>query len=104
LGVPVVLTSARNGEGIPELLDVLDKMIRGEIAAQPLQIRYSPALEERIAALEPQVRHVLGDAYPSRWIALRLLDGDESLLSALKEKLTAPREEVSGYEPVRASI
>ncbi|MFO7262534.1 MAG: iron transporter FeoB [Bacillaceae bacterium G1] len=104
LGVPVVLTSARNGEGIPELLDVLDGMVRGTIETQPLQVRYSPALEERIAALEPQVRNLLGDAYPSRWIALRLLDGDESLLAALKQKLTAPHEEVSGYEPIRASI
>lgn len=104
LGVPVVLIAARNGEGIPELLDVLDKMVRGEITTTPLQIRYSPAIEERIAALEPHVRQVLGDSFPSRWIALRLLDGDESLLAALKEKLTSPREEVSDFAPVRASI
>ncbi|OJF17036.1 MAG: iron transporter FeoB, partial [Bacillaceae bacterium G1] len=102
LGVPVVLTSARNGEGITELLDVLDKMVRGEIATAPIQIRYDADVEERIAALEPQVRQVLGDAFPSRWIALRLLDGDESLLTALKENLTAPQEEVRDFGPVRA--
>lgn len=104
LGVPVVLISARNREGIEELLDTLDSMVRGQITTQPVQIQYGPELEERIAALEPKVRQLVGSEYPSRWIALRLLDGDESLLSALKERLTRPTQEVPGYEPVRASI
>ncbi len=104
LGVPVVLAAARNGEGIPELLDTLDKMVRGEITTAPLQIRYSEDVEQRIAALEPSVRNVLGDAFPSRWIALRLLDGDDALLTALKKHLSSPREEVKRYAPIRASI
>lgn len=104
LGVPVVLISARNREGIEELLDTLDSMVRGQITTQPVRIQYGPELEERIAALEPKVRQLVGSAFPSRWIALRLLDGDESLLSALKERLTRPAQEVPGYEPVRVSI
>jgi len=104
LGVPVVPISARNREGIEELLDTLDSMVRGQITTQPVQVQYGPELEERIAALEPKVRQLVGSEFPSRWIALRLLDGDESLLSALKERLTRPAQEVPGYEPVRVSI
>ncbi len=104
LGVPVALISARNREGFDELLNTLDKMIRGQISTHPVQIRYSPALEERIAALEPLVQQLVGSEYPSRWIALRLLDGDESLLKALKEKLAHPSREVTFYEPVRVGF
>ncbi|AGT31795.1 iron transporter FeoB [Geobacillus genomosp. 3] len=85
LGVPVVPVSARNREGIDALLDAVEAMAQGRISTTPLSIRYSPEIEQGIARLLPFVTDMVGDTYPARWIALRLLDGDASLLQALKQ-------------------
>jgi small GTP-binding protein len=84
LGVPVLTISARNGEGIDELLKTIDLMVKGKIKTNPIKIQYSPDIEEKIAKLIPLVTKLFGTEYPARWVALRLLDGDHSLLDALK--------------------
>lgn len=84
LGVPVVAISARNEIGIEALLDQIERVATGAVHPEPLRITYSDEIEQGIAALLPMVEQTLGSAYPSRWIALRLLDGDDSLLASLK--------------------
>lgn len=78
--------SARNKEGIDELLETIARMVHGEIQTKPTKISYSRTIEEKIAKLLPLVKEVIGDEYPARWIALRLLDGDTSLLHALQSQ------------------
>ncbi len=98
LGVPVIKISARNKQGINLLLDTLDRMIDREITTSPYRIEYSKEIEEKISALIPSIEKVVGDDIPNRWLALRLLDGDESLLAAyLKKK---EREEEGGVSYV----
>lgn len=41
---------------------------------------------------------LFGDQYPARWIALRLLDGDEKLLIKLQEQLHIRQNEVEANE------
>ncbi|KIQ93822.1 Ferrous iron transport protein B [Anoxybacillus thermarum] len=84
LGVPVVPLAARNKEGIEELLETIARMVHGEIKTTPLAVSYSRAIEEKITKLLPLVKEVVGEEYPARWVALRLLDGDTSLLHALQ--------------------
>ncbi|WP_026678470.1 FeoB small GTPase domain-containing protein [Fictibacillus gelatini] len=99
LGVPVVKISARNKTGINELLETLDQMADGKIATNPIQVTYSNDIEEKIAQLEPLVQRAVGDAFPARWVALRLLDGDKSFLNALKKRQNGVQKEVAvhGY-------
>ncbi|NNV06239.1 FeoB small GTPase domain-containing protein [Geobacillus sp. C56-T2] len=97
LGVPVVPISARNKEGIDTLVDTVDAMVRGRIKTNPLSIRYSSDIEQGIARLIPRIRETVGDAYPARWIALRLLDGDTSLLAALKQPPQRDTKEEGAY-------
>ncbi|UOQ44525.1 50S ribosome-binding GTPase [Halobacillus salinarum] len=85
LGVPVILMSAREKTGIIQLLKTMDKMIDGKISTSPYQIKYNDELEEKIEALLPKVEELCGDIMPSRWLALRLLDGDTQLIKALKD-------------------
>lgn len=87
LGVPVVAISARNKIGIEALLDQVERVATGRFTAQPLHITYNAEIEQGIAALIPLVEQTIGDKYPSRWIALRLLDGDDSLLTSLKANM-----------------
>ncbi|MGW8283139.1 MAG: ferrous iron transporter B, partial [Gemmatimonadota bacterium] len=85
LGVPVVPTVARTGEGIPELRDAIYRVASGETATRPFRITdYPPELEAAVGALVP----VIEEAYPelpnSRWVALRLLNKDERVEEAVR--------------------
>lgn len=93
LGVPVIKISARNKVGINLLLDTIDRMIEGEITTTPYRIKYSDEIEEKISTLTPYIEEIVGSEIPVRWLALRLLDGDESLLSAFYEKKKREKEE-----------
>ncbi|KWX80644.1 FeoB small GTPase domain-containing protein [Paenibacillus jilunlii] len=84
LGVPVAAISARGKIGIEALLDQIERVATGAFTAQPLRISYSDEIEQGIAELIPMVEQIVGSRYPARWIALRLLDGDDSLLHSLK--------------------
>lgn len=86
LGVPVIKISARNKLGINLLLDTIDRMIEGKITTTPYRIKYSDEIEEKISTLTPFIEEIVGDDIPLRWLALRLLDGDESLLTAYYKK------------------
>ncbi len=85
LGVPVVKISARNKTGIKELLDVVHEMAKGNVPTDPFRITYSDEIETKIEELAPKVRNMIGDEFPIRWISLRLLDGDESILNSLND-------------------
>ena len=87
LGVPVIGTSARSGKGLGELMDAVYEITQKEVINAPLQITYDVLIEEAINILEPDLREVLMDKINSRWAALKLLEGDETLLKALHKYL-----------------
>ena len=98
LGVPVVKISARNKQGINTLLDTVDRLLKGNIQTKPYRLTYRPEIEEQNNKLESSVKELLGQDYPSRWMALRLLDGDDALLKKLHEKIKSKGSEVKPYE------
>ncbi|MGM9522667.1 MAG: ferrous iron transport protein B [Oscillospiraceae bacterium] len=81
LGVPVVGTNARRGKGFSKL--------REEIRTFPdspphtFRIHYSDELEQAVAPLEMRLWNLLGGRLSERWTALRLLEGDQHLMSSL---------------------
>lgn len=85
LGVPVVGTAARSGEGLADLLDTVGRVINGKLRPKPNPVKYPREIEEGIARLEPGIREVLGDNINSRWVALRLLEGDRTLAESLEQ-------------------
>ena len=92
LGVPVVATNARKGEGLEKLKDKIELMQKGP-SIPPMRIRYTRAIEEAVGILEPVVSERLksGEKTPSaRWVALKLLEGDESLTGTLEKSLKLP--------------
>ncbi|MGF9714022.1 MULTISPECIES: FeoB small GTPase domain-containing protein [Paenibacillus] len=84
LGVPVVKISARKKEGIQSLKSSIYDVVSGNIVPKPRQILYREEIENRIRAIESEIRNLLGDSYPSRWMALRILEGDQSILDAME--------------------
>jgi len=89
LGVPVVKISARNKKGFPMLLDTIERIVTGKIECHPVQMRYPDEIEEKINKIEPKVREIVGSHISSRWVSLRLLDGDETLLNEISNRLLA---------------
>jgi Fe2+ transport system protein B len=84
LGIPVVPTAARRGEGFPELLQALSDVATGRVVCRPYRIQSeAPALKESVAALTQRIQAQYPGLPNARWVALRLLDGDERMARAL---------------------
>jgi ferrous iron transport protein B len=83
LGVPVVGTAAGRGAGLDALMDAVARMAAGEERQACVAVRYLAPIEHALAQIEPLVAQRLGNTLPARWAALRLLEGDEKLLSVL---------------------
>ncbi|HHU90485.1 MAG TPA: ferrous iron transport protein B [Clostridiaceae bacterium] len=86
LGIPVVGTCARNGKGLYELMDEVYNLTSKKSLKANYIIKYDKPIEEAIAILEPSVRELIGD-FNSRWIALKLLDGDKVLINSINQFL-----------------
>jgi ferrous iron transport protein B len=82
LGVPVVLCAARSGIGVDKLKETAVKVAAGEITPKPVPVKYDDKVEELIKILLPEYKDTTADI-SVRWMALRMLDGDEKLLSAM---------------------
>lgn len=85
LGVPVVPTAARYGRGMDELIRMVDEVATGRTKCRPKRLRQrSPALKEAVSSLVEKLRALYPDLPNARWVALRLLDGDERIAEALR--------------------
>jgi ferrous iron transport protein B len=85
LGVPVVPTSARFRQGIPELLQALSEVATGKVVCQPHRLKNEPpALKKAVAELVAQLEAAFPGLPNARWVALRLLDGDQRLIEAVE--------------------
>lgn len=87
LGVPVVPASARRQEGIRELLQVIHDIASGEVMPRPHRVRstHNPALDTALNRLIVRIESVFPGLPNARWVALRLLDGDEQIERAIRD-------------------
>lgn len=91
LGVPVVGTAARSGEGLDELKDAVFDVATGERKVFGTKIKYNSNLEKAITKLENIIEDskLFDDktfSYLSkRFLALRLIDCDKKLDNSIKE-------------------
>jgi ferrous iron transport protein B len=85
LGIPVVPTSARYNKGIPELIQTISELANGKIICRPHRIKNIPKnIEQALEKLSLEIEKVYPDIPNSRWIALRLLEGDRNIIETLK--------------------
>ena len=86
LGVPVVGASARSRRGLDHLMASLAQVIEAD-APEPNCVVYPDAVETAVAKLVPILRADCPPQIPPRWLALRLIDGDDSIRAALRTHL-----------------
>jgi Fe2+ transport system protein B len=85
LGVPVVPASARYGTGLPELLQAISGVASGRIACRPHRLETEPAaIKPALAELVTQLKAAFPDLPNPRWVAMRLLGGDKTIVDALR--------------------
>ncbi|MCR1898955.1 ferrous iron transport protein B [Irregularibacter muris] len=87
LGIPVVGTTARSGQGLEELKDTVEKVALGKIETKPIKISYPKDLEKAVEEVEIYINDVVDHKINSKWAALRLMDGDQALLASMKDYL-----------------
>lgn len=83
LRVPVVGTAARIGEGIEDLKEALWQVATQSTPGEPAPVRYSPEVEEAVQELSSALKAVANGPLNRRWLALRLLDGNPSILAGI---------------------
>ncbi|MBC5737137.1 ferrous iron transporter B [Lawsonibacter faecis] len=101
LGVPVVGAAAARGEGLDALMDAVATLTADPEPPAPMEVRYLASIERAAAVLVPLLRERLGGRLPERWVALRLLDDDPSLLDALADTLDC---DLRADEAVQAAV
>lgn len=85
LGVPVVPTAARQGEGIPALLAAIDEVASGKTVCRPYRVKSEPPeLKRGIEELTATLRQAYPGLQNTRWVALRLLEGDPRIIQAVE--------------------
>jgi len=91
LGVPVVPMSATHGVGVPELLETVERMARGELPYTPRLPQIRPDHREVLETLEERIAGYVPEPYPREWVALKLLEGDTEVTQMMRAALPPER-------------
>lgn len=87
LKIPVIGTSAVKGTGLSELMDAILGLSTNKTTPNTLNILYEECIETAISKVECTVKSLLENKLNSRWVSLKLIEGDKSLLSAINKYL-----------------
>jgi len=86
LGVPVIPTAARQGKGIPQLLQAIHEVALGIYPCKPYRLKTdNPQLKAAIDTLVEKIHAAFPQLPNARWVAIRLLDGDERIAEAIRK-------------------
>ena len=83
--MPVVSGIARSKVGVDELLDAAHRVATGERPTTPFRaVQHTPAVEQAVGTLSDVVRTTFPTVSSSRWVAERLLNVDEAVMTAVQ--------------------
>ncbi len=83
LGVPVIGTTARKKNSLEKLMQAVHDLLNNSKGTETVKIEYVPDIENAISQLQPVLFQKYGSKINSRWLAIRLLDFDETLAKSL---------------------
>jgi ferrous iron transport protein B len=87
LGVPVIPIVARSGRGVPDLLKAAATVGKEQQEQQQAVLRYGSDIDQALCDCIPLIQEsrLLTDRCPSRWIALKILENDEQIISRVMQ-------------------
>lgn len=90
LGIPVLATVGRTGQGVQEVLERAADVIRNAESQKPLHISYGSDVDLVLEDMIRCIQHAefLTSAYSPRWTALKYIEGD-SLIREIGQKANA---------------
>lgn len=89
LGIPVVGASARDGKGIPELLQAVYEVASGERVCTPKRIKsIKPSFDTRLNELTEIIEASMPSLPNSRWLALRMIEEDKEVEKMLAKDIS----------------
>jgi len=85
LGIPVIPTEARQNNGMNELLETIYNVASGSYVCKPYRLKTkSKELNYAVEKLSATIENEFPNLPNARWVALRLLEGDQSVIDAIK--------------------
>jgi ferrous iron transport protein B len=91
LGLPVVPMVAARNQGLKELMEAVDRVCRQGAYYAPSRPEIREDHQEVLAHLQHMVAPAVPTSYPERWVALKLLEGDEEITQMMRERLEQDR-------------
>jgi ferrous iron transport protein B len=85
LKVPVIPLVARKGIGVEKLLSALEKTVQKKDKGPAREIPLPLPLRSAVEPLEEEIKKAFPYLPSPRWVALRILDGDSSILARIKD-------------------
>jgi ferrous iron transport protein B len=84
LGIPVVPAEARQKVGIVELTNAIEEVVTGKFRCNPKRIEnISGEIKQAVNELTNSILKDFPNLPNARWVALRLLEGDQSIVDAI---------------------
>ncbi len=98
LDVPVVRTVATRNQGMKELVNSVLQAAKTK-KKEFLRVNYGKEMEKELTSLEKDIlsNTKLAEKFSSRWLAVKILEGDESVLNELI-KYAGPKQIFAGRE------
>jgi len=87
LGIPVIPTNARSNQGLNDLMDAVYKISTGNLELNPVKVTYDEHIENAVKMIQPLVHKIIKGRLDSRWVSLKLLDGDRVILNSIENHL-----------------
>jgi ferrous iron transport protein B len=85
LGIPVAPLVARTGEGLVGLLQQVEAVATGSFMCKPRRVwTESPKLRKAVDRVAEQLKAAFPGVPNVRWVALRLLEGDQRIVDAVR--------------------
>ncbi len=86
LGTPVIPMVAARNQGTWELLQTIVDVAEGNIKVSGISLQYGRDVEEEITKLEKLISdNSLAKSYSSRWLAVKLLEEDEEIITKIRQ-------------------
>ena len=100
LGIPVIGTIAHKKKTLRELKNIIYKVGTGKIKPKPKRVEYNEELEKYINEISQEIKkekeleednsmdtYTIIPDYLYKWISIKLIDGEEKILTSIKKNL-----------------